>query len=83
MKFMETSAKANEGVEEAFFTLARFVALCCICGVNSNSRLYRDCKTRLIDSQADSAASVGGASNADGSVKVNQPATSASIGCCS
>ncbi|KAG1829498.1 rab-type small GTP-binding protein [Suillus fuscotomentosus] len=65
MKFMETSAKANEGVEEAFFTLAR------------------DCKTRLIDSQADSAASVGGASNADGSVKVNQPATSASIGCCS
>jgi GTPase SAR1 family protein len=25
MKFMETSAKANEGVEEAFFALARFV----------------------------------------------------------
>ncbi|KAG1825451.1 ras family-domain-containing protein [Suillus subaureus] len=65
MKFMETSAKANDGVEEAFFTLAR------------------DCKTRLIDSQADSAVSVGGASNADGSVKVNQPAASASIGCCS
>lgn len=65
MKFMETSAKANDGVEEAFFTLAR------------------DCKTRLIDSQADSAVSVGGASNADGSVKVNQPATSTSMGCCS
>ncbi|KAG2125281.1 rab-type small GTP-binding protein [Suillus cothurnatus] len=57
MKFMETSAKANEGVEEAFFTIARFVACS---GVSS-----------------------GGASNADGSVKVNQPATSASIGCCS
>ncbi|KAG2096665.1 rab-type small GTP-binding protein [Suillus cothurnatus] len=65
MKFMETSAKANEGVEEAFFTIAR------------------DCKTRLIDSQAGSGVSSGSASNADGSVKVNQPATSASIGCCS
>jgi len=65
MKFMETSAKANEGVEEAFFALAG------------------DCKARLIDSQAESAASQGGPSNADGSVKVNQPATSASTGCCS
>jgi len=25
IKFMETSAKVNEGVEEAFFTLARYV----------------------------------------------------------
>ena len=25
IKFMETSAKVNDGVEEAFFTLARFV----------------------------------------------------------
>jgi Ras-related protein Rab-8A len=25
IKFMETSAKANEGVEDAFFTLARWV----------------------------------------------------------
>jgi Ras-related protein Rab-8A len=83
MKFMETSAKANEGVEEAFFTIARFVALHYICRLDSKSRLYRDCKTRLIDSQAGSGVSSGGASNADGSVKVNQPATSASIGCCS
>ena len=29
-EFMETSAKANDGVEEAFFTLARFV-LCYLC----------------------------------------------------
>ncbi|KAG1878474.1 rab-type small GTP-binding protein [Suillus tomentosus] len=65
MKFIETSAKANEGVEEAFFTLVR------------------DCKTRLFDSQADSATSTGDASNADGSVTVNRPVTSASIGCCS
>ncbi|KAG1853051.1 rab-type small GTP-binding protein [Suillus subluteus] len=65
MKFMETSEKANEGVEEVFFILAR------------------DCKARLIDSQADSGVSPGGASNTDGSVKVNQPAISASIGCCS
>ncbi|KAG1869616.1 rab-type small GTP-binding protein [Suillus subluteus] len=65
MKFMETSEKANEGVEEVFFILAR------------------DCKARLIDSQTDSGVSPGGASNTDGSVKVNQPAISASIGCCS
>lgn len=25
LRFLETSAKANEGVEEAFFTLARYV----------------------------------------------------------
>ncbi|KAG1844904.1 ras family-domain-containing protein, partial [Suillus tomentosus] len=61
MKFVETSAKAKEGVEEAFFTLAR------------------DCKTRLMDLQADSAVLAGGAPNAGGSVKINQPVTSASI----
>lgn len=27
LRFLETSAKANEGVEEAFFTLARYVSL--------------------------------------------------------
>ncbi|KAG2107622.1 rab-type small GTP-binding protein [Suillus discolor] len=64
MKFMETSAKAKEGVEEVFFTLTR------------------DCKTRLMDLQADSAVLVGGAPNAGGSVKINQPVTSASIGSC-
>lgn len=26
LRFLETSAKANEGVEEAFFTLARYVS---------------------------------------------------------
>lgn len=26
IRFMETSAKVNEGVEEAFFTLARYVS---------------------------------------------------------
>jgi len=26
IRFMETSAKVNEGVEEAFFTLARYAA---------------------------------------------------------
>ena len=28
IKFMETSAKVNEGVEESFFTLARCVPFC-------------------------------------------------------
>ncbi|PPQ78805.1 hypothetical protein CVT25_010674 [Psilocybe cyanescens] len=59
IKFMETSAKVNEGVEEAFFTLAR------------------DIKTRLIDSQADSAAPP------TDSLKVNQPAAQSTQGCCS
>lgn len=36
MKFMETSAKANEGVEEAFFALARFVVLPCACTFELN-----------------------------------------------
>ena len=30
IKFMETSAKINEGVEEAFFTLARCVLVVCL-----------------------------------------------------
>jgi Ras-related protein Rab-8A len=77
---METSAKVNEGVEEAFFTLARsatgtlaffFVPLISYC---------RNIKTRLIDSQAENAAS--GAPPSD-SVKVNQPAAQTTQGCCS
>jgi hypothetical protein len=64
MKFVETSAIANEGVEEVFFTLARFVALCYIYGVDSNSRLYRDRETRLMDLQAVSVVSARGAPNA-------------------
>jgi len=63
IRFMETSAKVNEGVEEAFFTLAR------------------DIKTRLIDSQADATSQVNAPN--DGSVKVNQPITTTSAGCCS
>ncbi|CAE6421727.1 unnamed protein product [Rhizoctonia solani] len=62
IKFMETSAKANEGVEDAFFTLAR------------------DIKTRLIDSQPDTA-QAGGAT--EGAVKVNAAGGSqAAGGCC-
>lgn len=95
IKFMETSAKVNEGVEEAFFTLAR----CAVLLVFSFPSLYplfsvptesdavflcscRDIKTRLIDSQGDAA---GGATNTpnDGSVRVTQQPTSVTTGCCS
>lgn len=81
IKFMETSAKVNDGVEEAFFTLARSAAgtldfFFPLPLINH----YRDIKTRLIDSQADNAASEAPANN---SVKVNQPAMQATPGCCS
>jgi Ras-related protein Rab-8A len=83
IKFMETSAKVNEGVEEAFFTLAR-LALSTF-GYSSPLLNFqiRDIKTRLIDSQADSAGGQGGAGS-EGSVRVNQPASTVSTGsCCS
>ena len=83
VKFIETSAKINEGVEDAFFTLARCVPsfpspfisiysiLCNVCS---------DIKARLIDSQADAA---GAPSNtAPDSVRVNQPAAITGQGCC-
>lgn len=80
---METSAKINEGVEEAFFTLAR----CADARISRTSTLLisliRDIKTRLIDSQADAAGSATGAPT-DGSVRVNQPATNQNSPiCCS
>lgn len=79
---METSAKLNEGVEEAFFTLARFVIFVLSAVDTSHVVHYSDCKARLIDSQADAAGAPGGATNADGSVKVNQPTPSPAQMCC-
>jgi len=38
MEFMETSAKANLGVEEAFFALAKFVMLPCVRHFELNRR---------------------------------------------
>ena len=86
IKFMETSAKINEGVEEAFFTLARSVlsASAAVWPVLTHSSFSRDIKTRLIDSQAETAGAGTpgmGASGAD-SVKVNQPAAQTAGGCC-
>jgi Ras-related protein Rab-8A len=85
VKFMETSAKVNDGVEEAFFTLARSVPTSTTISTRFPIQyiLCRDCKTRLIDSQADAAGSPGGPGNTDGSVKVNQPALQITGGCCS
>jgi len=66
IKFMETSAKENQGVEEAFFTLAR------------------DIKTRLIDSQAETANSTGAGGPDPNAVKVTQSyLPQQAQGCCS
>lgn len=94
IKFMETSAKINEGVEEAFFTLARSASLPIPPFPVPALRLYlevplltlylvflpsRDIKTRLIDSQADASAAPG----QPFSVQVHEPTTSqAAGGCC-
>ena len=84
VKFMETSAKVNDGVEEAFFTLARLVMhYKTASGILAQHTFRRDCKTRLIDSQADAAGSSSGPGNGDGALKVNQPANQTTSGCCS
>ena len=70
----------NDGVEEAFFTLARSASIdtFAFCSYPLIKH-YRDIKTRLIDSQADNTTS--GAPLND-SVKVNQVAQPTQ-GCCS
>jgi Ras-related protein Rab-8A len=84
IRFMETSAKINEGVEEAFFTLARSVCAAEIMfSTHAPSDVSRrDIKTRLIDSQADTATAQGSTGH-EGSVKFNQPSSAASTSCCS
>ncbi|KAJ3537328.1 hypothetical protein NMY22_g5636 [Coprinellus aureogranulatus] len=80
IKFMETSAKVNEGVEEAFFTLASIGAVPRGCSrFSAPLHFISDIKTRLIDSQADA----GGATPTSDSVKVNQPSAQSAQGCCS
>jgi len=66
VSFMETSAKANEGVEEAFFTLARDI----------KTRLIDN------QPDAGGAAPGGAASSGDNSVKVNAPGAMTASGCC-
>jgi Ras-related protein Rab-8A len=87
IRFMETSAKANEGVEEAFFTLARLVAvqpaLTSPIHYLITRPVLRDIKTRLIDSQPDTSA---GSTSATGatkeSVNVGQTSNQNNNGCC-
>ena len=79
IQFMETSAKVNEGVEEAFFTLARYLSVLAS-GSYYHSSYFRDIKTRLIDSQADSANTAVGST--EGSVKISQSNDTAAGGCC-
>ena len=85
IKFIETSAKINEGVEDAFFTLARCVnfsrrvslRILMLCLLSPSS----DIKARLIDSQADAANAAPAA--APTSIKVNQPVSTQYSNCCS
>ena len=79
MKFFETSAKMNDGVEEAFFTLARSATGTIAFFSYPLINYYRDIKTRLIDSQENAASGA----PANDSVKVNQPAAQSTPGCCS
>jgi Ras-related protein Rab-8A len=84
IKFIETSAQINEGVEEAFFTLAR----CAIPLKSPRSSIYQylssDIKARLIDTIDSQADAAGAPSNAaPGSVRVNRPAAITGPGCCS
>src|SRR6266404_6165321 len=83
VKFIETSAKINEGVEEAFFTLARCVIpqnLFLLPPLISPVHLFSDIKARLIDSQADAVGATPSA--APDSVRVNQPAAVTGPSCC-
>ena len=79
MKFYETSAKMNEGVEDAFFTLARSATGPLAFFFCPLIDYHRDIKTRLIDSQENAASGA----PANDSVKVNQPAAQSTPGCCS
>lgn len=81
VKFMETSAKVNLGVEDAFFTLARCVTpLSPPHLTKADSVFCRDIKTRLIDSQPDAGASAPSA--ASNSVNVARTNTQPAAGCC-
>ena len=82
IKFIETSAKINEGVEDAFFTLARSVTLPPKDPpyLHINVHSCSDIKTRLIDSQVDAAGAT--PNTAPDSVKVNQPSAITAPGCC-
>jgi Ras-related protein Rab-8A len=80
IKFIETSAKVNEGVEEAFFTLARCVNSLIFFDLFFSWVSFSDIKARLIDSQADAANAPSSA--APDSIKVNQPSTYQAPSCC-
>ncbi|POW02413.1 hypothetical protein PSHT_12132 [Puccinia striiformis] len=82
ISFMETSAKANTNVEEAFFSLARKLTTNMR---NEKKQLKnRDIKTRLIDNTDEGPTSGSGSSQAgpNGSISVSQPGAQSSKGCC-
>ena len=77
--FLETSAKANINVEEAFVALARFVFFSFLFALSD--WLYRDIKVRLIDTASGPAGS-SSSTAAGGNVNVSQGANKSTGGCC-
>jgi len=62
LKYLETSAKSNINVEEAFFALARYVASSTSVWLSLTEDVdlpYSDIKERLIDSAPGGAAGIG------------------------
>lgn len=91
IRFMETSAKVNEGVEEAFFTLARYGSLQPPkIRLTSQKLLFffffacSDIKTRLIDSQPDASASANTTSpgSSEKGLNVSSSYPQQASGCC-
>ncbi|RUP10878.1 P-loop containing nucleoside triphosphate hydrolase protein [Jimgerdemannia flammicorona] len=90
VSFLETSAKSNIGVEEAFFSLARSVRLSifknwealCLCQLfaplpsDCPHYFYRDIKKRLIDTAQDAQPTK------PKGVNIDEPKTQTAPGCC-